>query len=182
MTYAIEKIVATAALSLLCISAAAAQAVGPQTAAPAPAAVDPHALYEQRCSKCHTEHGADLARQKLQFVDGAIRIKRTGKAIEAVLGKHHGVTLTTDETTALAGLFELGIKSKGVFQRHCAICHKSGVAFTRRSVEMKDDRLVARKAGTEIGAFLGQHSRATPAEIEVLIEMMKYQLRTKPKP
>lgn len=182
MTYAIEKAVATAALSLLCMSAASAQAVGPQTTATAPSAIDPHALYEQRCSKCHTEHGADLARQKLQSVDGAVRVKRTGKAIEALLSKHQGVTLTTDETSALAGLFDLGIRSKGVFQRHCAICHKSGVAFTRKSVEMKDGRLIAKKAATEIGAFLGQHSRATPAEIEVLIEMMKYQLRTKPKP
>ncbi len=180
MTRIIAKAITATATALLLVTAATAQQAETNAAAP-PTTIDAHALYEQRCGSCHDEHGADLARKKLKSVDGAIRVTRTGKAVESLLARHHGVTLTKEETGALVGLFDIGLRSKGVFQKHCALCHTSGVAFTRKSVEAKAGQLYAKKAGTEIGAFLGQHSRATPAEVELLIEMMKYQLRTKPK-
>ncbi|MBL8564183.1 MAG: hypothetical protein JNM89_00530 [Hyphomicrobiaceae bacterium] len=180
MTRTIAKVIASTATALLLATTTNAQDATTKTAAPQ-TTIDPHALYEQRCGSCHYEHGADLARKKLKIVDGTIRIARTGKAVESLLAQHHGVTLTSEETAALVGLFDIGLRSKGVFQKHCALCHTSGVTFTRKSIAVKDGRLYARKAGTEIGPFLGQHSRATPSEIELLIEMMKYQLRTKPK-
>lgn len=165
----------TGLLALLLLAAAPA---GPATAAEAP--TDAHALYEQRCSKCHFEHGADLARQKMTSKAGAISITRTGKPIDSVLNRHHGVTLTAPELAALKGLFEIGIDTGGIFQHRCASCHKSGVTFARQNLELKDGRLTGKKTGTDVRAFLAGHGGAEAAEIDKLARMLQYQVETAP--
>lgn len=169
-----RRLVATAA------GAAAAVLLANVPAIRAAETVDPHAVYEKRCGGCHFEHGADLARQKMTVKNAALVVTRTGKPVDGILKSHHGVKLTAAELSALTGLFSLGIETGGIFQRRCASCHKTGAAFARESLEIKDGRLMARKSGAEVRAFLATHGGADPAEIDKLARMLQYQIETGP--
>lgn len=150
-------------------------------AATAGTVIDPHQVYEQKCGGCHFEHGADLARQKLAIAGGAVTLARTGKPIETVLARHHGVTLKEVELRAIVDLFRKGITWGGVFQHRCATCHHKAAEFAREHLEMVDGKLVTRQ-GRDVEALLAHHGEATAAEIATLTEMLEFQLRTAPKP
>lgn len=147
-------------------------------ACPANAQVDPHGLYERKCLGCHSEHAADLARQKFKLDSDVLSVARTGARVDVLLRKHHGVSLSGAEATALVGLFKSGITWAGVYQRLCARCHDKAVSFARDRLAIREGQLVSRKAGTEIGAVLKQHGGASDAEIATLLEMLRYQLAT----
>lgn len=138
----------------------------------------PHGIYERRCHSCHAEHGADLARQKLKIDNDVLTVARTGGRVEVLLRKHHGVTLSVDETAALLALFKSGIQWAGVYQRLCARCHDKAVGFARERLLVRDGRIVSRKTGDEVGALLTRHGGATAAEISTLLDMLRYQLVT----
>lgn len=141
---------------------------------------DPHQIYEERCRNCHFEHGADLARQKLRVVSGVLQVARTGKPTNRLLQDHHGVKLTAAEIAVLTELFTSGLKWGGVFQHRCARCHQSAANFARTRLMMADGRIVTRTDNVDVAGYLLTHGEATPAEIETLIEMLKFQIRTAP--
>jgi len=139
---------------------------------------DPHGIYERRCRTCHTEHGADLARQKFKIEQDVLTVARTGAKVDVLLRKHHGVALSVADTTALLTLFKSGIQWAGVYQRLCSRCHEKAVVFARERLLLREGQIVSRKGGGEVGALLTQHGGATDAEIATLLEMLRYQLVT----
>lgn len=151
-----------------------ASAAAAQDGAPAP---DPHKIFEQSCMRCHTGHGADLARQKMKIAGGELQIARTGKPMTALLSSHYGVKLGGPELTALLGLFEDGIERKGAFQHRCAVCHGHAVEFARGTLILKDGTLRTKAGNTDVAAFLKTHHEATPEELDVIVTMLKEQLQ-----
>lgn len=145
---------------------------------PASAQEDPHSVYERRCHGCHTEHGADLARQKFKLENDVLSVTRTGRRVDVLLRKHHGVVLSSAETTALLTLFKSGIRWAGAYQRLCARCHDKAAGFARERLRLQEGQIVSRKDGTEVGTLLKQHGGATDEEIATLLEMLRYQLAT----
>ena len=144
--------------------------------------IDPHTLYETKCQGCHTEHGADLARQKLTMAKQTLQVSRTGATLDRLLHKHHGVTLSATEATALTVLFTSGIRWSGVFQHRCTKCHGKAVTFARSELTTKDGIVRTKKSNDDVDAFLTKgHGESTPAEIKLLLEMFRYQLDTAPR-
>lgn len=141
---------------------------------------DPHAVFEQRCKSCHSEHGADLARQRMTLKDGAVRVLRTGQPVEALLRAHRGVRLTAAEQAGLVELFGQGVRG-GVFQHRCASCHDKAVTFARDKLVMKDGALRTRGDDRLVADMLAGHGEATPAEIGALVDMLTWQLATTPR-
>ena len=139
---------------------------------------DPHSIYERRCHTCHVEHGADLARQKFKLDNDVLTIARTGARVEVLLRKHHGVMLSSSETTALLTLFKSGIQWAGVYQRLCARCHDKAAGFARERLRIQEGQIVSRKDGTDVGTLLKQHGGAKHEEIAILLTMLRYQLAT----
>ena len=150
----------------------------PLGAPSASAQEDAHGIYERRCNGCHVEHGADLARQKFTLDKDVLSVSRSDVRVDVLLRKHHGVTLTPPEASALVTLFKSGIKWAGVYQRLCARCHDKAVGFARERLLLREGEVVSRRNGVEVGAFLKQHGGATDEEIATLIEMLRYQLVT----
>ncbi len=142
--------------------------------------LDAHRLYEQKCSSCHVEHAADFGRAKLEVVGDAVQTVRSGEPVEKLLGNHHGVKLSADETAALIELLRNTIRWGGEFQNHCAICHAQAASFARATLVLKDAALVTKDTGADVRQFLAGHGRANAAEIETLVEMLAYQVRTGP--
>lgn len=142
--------------------------------------IDAHTLYEKQCRGCHTEHAADLARQKFRIVSEQLQVSRTGVPAENLLRDHHGVLLDASQRVALGQLFASGIKWAGVFQHRCAICHGKAVAFAREKMILENDRLITQGSRIEVAGYLATHGDATPKEIETLLEMLRYQIRTAP--
>jgi len=143
--------------------------------------LDPHTVYEKACRSCHNEHGADMSRQKLELANGALRVARTKTAVEQLLKKHHGVKLSPAETAGLMDLFKKGITWAGVFQHRCARCHGRAAEFARARLGLVDGTVRSKASNIEVGPFLGSHGEATAAEIQTLVEMLKYQIETAPK-
>lgn len=145
-------------------------------------AIEPHSLYEAKCRGCHSEHAADLARLKLATVKDKLQVKRTGAPLDSLLRKHHGVTLSAAETDALRTLFKSGIRWAGVFQHRCARCHDKGVTFARSALTSANGRIKAIKSGRDVDDYLSAgHGEASPADVQTLLEMFRYQLETAPK-
>lgn len=145
-------------------------------------AADPHQLYEQRCQKCHFEHAADLARQKLRSIDNALQVTRTAQPVERLLRSHHGERLTAGEIAALSELFSSGLRWNGVYQHRCRRCHERAVTFARTRLKLEGDRLATRANDRDVDTFLLSHGDAGPEEIATLLEMFRFQLRTQPGP
>lgn len=158
---------------------AAHGAVAQQPAAPA---TDPHAVYERSCNRCHNEHGADFARQKLTLKGQALTVKRTGQALDALLKKHHGVQVTPADVAAMAALFKLGLSTEGAFQLRCGRCHDRAVSLARDALTIADGGMKLKKSGRDLATFLPGHggTDATPAEIEAITRALRFHLETAP--
>lgn len=145
-------------------------------------AVDPYQIYEQHCHKCHFEHGADLAMQKLRSVNGALQVARTGRPIGRLLRSHHGERMQAAESAALIELFASALRWGGVYEHRCMRCHERAVSFARTRLKLEDDRLVTHANGRDVEQFLATHGDASSAEIVTLLEMFRFQLRTSASP
>lgn len=168
--------------ALIAGSSVLAGLLGPPAASLAQVpAKDPHAVYEQRCGGCHNEHGADLARQKLKLAAGNVVVARTGRDLETLLKKHHGVQLTAGEWPALAALFKLGMATGGVYQLRCARCHETAVKLAREKLAVSDGRLVLRGSGKDVAAFLAGHGETQANEMDGLLQALRFHVETSPK-
>lgn len=168
---------AVAGMGLAAAALAGAQALAQQP----PAGPDPHAVYETRCQSCHFEHAADLARLKLRLDGETLVVKNTGKPLEPLLKRHHGISLTGQDWAAVAALFRLGLTTGGVFQYRCGRCHGRAVAFAREKLAFSEGRVVTRAGQREVAAFLTTHGEATAEEITRLIQALTFHLQTAPK-
>lgn len=140
--------------------------------------LDPHAVYEHHCGQCHFEHGADLARLKLELRGATLSVRRSGKTVDVLLRSHHGVQVTEAESRALIELMHNGLVWGGVFQHRCAGCHKQAASFARAALVLDGGALVTRHGGRDVRQLLSGHGEASSAEIDTLIEMLSYQVRT----
>ncbi|KAB2850219.1 MAG: hypothetical protein F9K44_05600 [Hyphomicrobiaceae bacterium] len=143
--------------------------------------VDPHAVYERHCIRCHSEHGADLARLRMNVTDGKLLVRRNSGPMEKLLRNHQGITLTDAEQRGLLTLFVAGIKWDGVYQHRCAKCHGPAVSFARDKLAVAGEKILTTTGNRDVGEFLKSHGEATASEIALLMDMLRFQLETKPR-
>lgn len=138
--------------------------------------VDPHALYESRCARCHEPHASDFARAQLKVEGGAVIGTKTGHELSALLDGHRGTNLTTIEIRALVDHFAAMMETGWVYQKKCTICHEPAVKLARIWLIMRDGRLMGRYTGRDIEGFLGNHGRLTAKEVQIVTKMLQRQL------
>ncbi len=166
--------------------AAAQQPVAPATnpapsASPPPPAspvIDPHALYEARCSGCHAPHGGDFAKQSLKAVDGVVIGARSGRPLGQILPSHRGTTQTPDEVKALVDHFGAILPTGWLYQDKCLGCHDRAVVLARSHLIVRDDALVGRYSGRDIAAFMSGHGRLDPRQRDIILAMLRRQLES----
>lgn len=162
-----------AVLSLVPGLAVAEQAIAPKQ-------TDPHALYEAKCSGCHAKHGLGLVQKSLKLDDQKRVVTKSGRPLETLLARHHGVKLTERESRALTDQFAAMLATGFVFQKKCAVCHQNGVGFARIYLEIRDGVLVSRLHDQPVAKFLETHGRADAQEIAKVTGMLRRHLETKP--
>jgi hypothetical protein len=146
-------------------------------AAEAAEPLDPHALFEQRCGRCHG-HAGELARDKLAIVGDTLRGRSSGQELVPFL-RRHGGGVNTAEAAALLDMFTRQVEAGGLFQERCRICHDPASGFARRTLIIDDDgRLRGRYTGNDIAEFLARHGRLRPEAIDPVVRMLRWQLES----
>ncbi|PLX37691.1 MAG: hypothetical protein C0606_05260 [Hyphomicrobiales bacterium] len=140
--------------------------------------IDPHALYEARCVRCHPPHAGEFVPSALERdEDGTIVGKHRGAAIDDLLVNGHG-RLSKEEVPVmldhLTRIFELG----SLFRNRCLICHDRAVDLARERLALKDGRVIGRYSGRDIATFLQSHGRLSLEEIAPVIDMLTRQIAT----
>lgn len=120
-----------------------------------------HALFEERCGRCH-ERSGDLAREGLVIEDGRLLIRETGGHVLDFLLRHYG-RLSRAQAQAFYDNFLRQVLGAGRFKERCAICHVRASELVRDLV-IEDGRLFGRYSGRRTGEFLLGHARLEAAE------------------
>lgn len=140
--------------------------------------IDPHELYEQRCSGCHAPHAGEFVHENLKRLGDKIIGRGTGKELRPFLAGGHG-NLAPLEIAAmvvhLTSIAEVG----ALFRNQCFICHGRAVALARSELIVRDGRVVGRYSGRDIETFLGRHGRLERGQISAIVQMLERQLATR---
>ena len=137
--------------------------------------VDPHLVYELRCSGCHTQHARDFVHDHLINLDGEVIGRKSGREVGAFLEAGHGL-LGSWQIEAIVAHFKVIQKSGSLFYKKCFSCHGRAVEFARKQLAIVDGKLIGRRSQRDIEAFLGKHGRLEPDEIAKMITTLKRQL------
>jgi len=92
--------------------------------------IDPHRLYEQRCSGCHAMHASEFVRDSLKVADGKLVGRRSGREVLTFLESGHR-RLTGAEAKAMVAQLTSIEASDGLYQQKCRICHDRAVNLAR---------------------------------------------------
>jgi hypothetical protein len=138
---------------------------------------DPHWLYEQHCSGCHTPHAGDFVRENLVLSDDKLVGRKSGRELRTVLESGHG-KLKPDEIETIVTLMTNIQQSGRLFQEKCMICHDRAVTLARSELILKDGELIGRYSKRDIEQFLSTHGRLSPDEVTKMVNVLKRQLTT----
>lgn len=168
------SIVASRRLAAICVLLAILVAGNQPTLA---RNIDPHGLYEQRCSGCHSAHAGQFVHDKLERLDEEIVGRGTGRELRSFLTAGHG-NLAPPEIDAMVAHLAAILERGALFREKCLICHGRAVTLARSELILRDGRLVGRYSGRDIAAFLQNHGRLELAQIPTIVEMFERQLST----
>ncbi len=141
--------------------------------------VDPHAVYEQKCTRCHEDHARAFADQHLIVVEGRVIGKQRSRDLENFLINGHG-KLDPSEVRPLVAHLKSVIGAGGLYQQKCRICHEPAVIFARIKLIIKDDKLLGRYSARGIAEFMAEHGRITQDEHPIIMDALKRQIETQP--
>jgi mono/diheme cytochrome c family protein len=139
--------------------------------------IDPHELYEQRCSGCHAPHAGEYVHDNLKRLGDKIVGRDTGMELRSFLTGGHGKLAPGEIDVMFAHLASI-LEGGALFRERCLICHGRAVALARSQIILRDGRLVGRYTGRDIGTFLENHGRLKGVQIATVIQMLERQLAT----
>lgn len=140
--------------------------------------IDPHGLYEDRCSGCHASHAGDFVHGSIDYSSGGGIGRKTSKRLHEFLTEGHG-GLSARQIDALLDLF-LGIHTRGrVFRDKCRGCHGRAEELARSRLIIRNGRLMGRYSGRDIEDFLSRHGRLEGAEVEMMTQTLESHVRAK---
>lgn len=138
-------------------------------------AIDPHALYEQRCSHCHAPHAGEFVPDHLEHHGDAIVGRRTGKALHSFLSAGHG-RLSADEIDVIVAHLAFILEQEALFRKHCLICHGRAVDLARSQLVIRNGTLMGRYTGRTTETFLEHHGRLQANDVARVVKMLERQL------
>jgi len=141
--------------------------------------VDPHAVYEQKCTRCHEDHARAFADQHLLVKGDRVIGKRRSRDLAKFLNNGHG-KLNPTEVAPLVAHFKSVIGANGLYKQKCRMCHEPAVNFSRIKLIMKDGKLLGRYSGRDIKEFMNEHGRVTQDELPIIMDALMRQLETQP--
>lgn len=141
--------------------------------------IDPHALYEQRCSGCHLPHAGDFARDTLERAGNTIVVRGTGKELRSFLARGHG-KLSPAEIDVMVDHLTFIVDAGALFRKKCFDCHGRAVVFARSELVLRDGTLYGRYSGRETAPFMENHGRLTGDQVATMVTMLKGQLAAQP--
>lgn len=137
--------------------------------------IDPHQLYEQKCSRCHAPHAGDFVHESLLFSDNRVLGRKSSRELPTFFDTGHG-NLAPDEIDTMVAFLTQIRQSGQLFHDKCLICHDRAARFARIELTIKDDRLVGRYSGRDIEPFLEKHGRLEADELSKIVTVLKRQL------
>lgn len=137
--------------------------------------IDPHALYEQRCSGCHAPHAGEFAHDNLESVGGTIAGRRTGKDLRSLLARGHGKLSPTEIDAMVAHLTSI-VEAGSLFREKCFICHGRAAVLARSELILRNGTLYGRYSGRNVEAFLENHGRLNGPQIATVVAMLTGQI------
>lgn len=147
--------------------------------APRDRPIDPHAVYERACAKCHEPHASSLVQSALRDEAGRPVTARAGRDLsEFLLQGHRGAAVSAAEVEALVAQFDAMLASRFIFRKKCATCHGRAVDFARQELVLRGGKLYHRHDYKAVEDVLAYHGEVIPAEIPVLIEMLTRNLES----
>ena len=137
--------------------------------------LDPHALYEGSCARCHESHAGEFVPKGLVRRGERILGRESGKELRAFLAAGHG-RLAPGEVDAMVAHLAFILEAGGLFRDKCLICHDRAVVLARRELILRDGRLIGRYTGRDIAVFLENHGRLDGDEVATILNMLERQL------
>lgn len=151
--------VATSLVALLIAFLAA-----PQSPA-APAGIDLHNYWEQRCESCHG-HAGEFARRFLSVEGGRLRGVHHRTDLHVFLRNHY---LNDDLIAPVTAMLIAQVTNPPLFSEKCASCHGRAADFARKSLVIKDGVLVGSTSGQKVSDYLTKHGGLAPNEIPTVV-------------
>ena len=139
--------------------------------------LDPHRIYEEKCSVCHQAHAGDFVSGALVDNGQEVVVRKSGQPARVLFESGHG-DLAPAETDALLAQFSLILGSGRVFKSKCRICHENAAELARRGLILEGETLTGRYTGRDIETFLRAHGRLTPSEVDTMVDVLKRALET----
>ncbi len=136
---------------------------------------DPHELYEQRCSGCHTDHARDFVQESILRADGKLIGRDSSMDVRAFLARGHGKLSAAEVEVMMTHLTSV-LDAGALFRDNCVICHGRAVLFARSQLGIRNEVLVGRYSGHAVAEFLKTHGRLEAAEIGVVVEALASQV------
>ena len=136
--------------------------------------IDPHALFEAKCGRCH-EHAGDFAREKLTIETGDVVGRQSGKPVLITLTSHFG-RLSEAETGLIVDMFRRQVLSDGLYKAKCRFCHDPAKNLARQTLILREGQLVGRYSGRSIEDLLSYHGRLQGDEQKTVLDMLTWQL------
>ncbi|WP_417669348.1 hypothetical protein [Roseibium sp.] len=137
--------------------------------------LDPHRIYERKCSGCHEDHAGDFVAANIDYVDGRAIWRASGRPVEAFLSRKHG-KLTPSERKVLVDHLNKVAEMGGLYREKCLICHDRAVVLARSRLIIRADKLTGRYSKRDIADFLKTHGRLSLEEAERMTATLRRQL------
>jgi hypothetical protein len=136
--------------------------------------IDPHALFEAKCVRCH-DHAGVFARETLTIEAGEVVGRRSGKPVLKTLAGHFG-KLSEAEAGLIVDMFRRQILSDGLYKAKCRFCHDPAKKLARQTLILREGQLVGRYSGRSIEDLLSYHGRLKGHEQKTVLDMLIWQL------
>lgn len=136
----------------------------------APAAIDLHAYWDNRCRDCHGDAGA-FARRTLRVEQGRLVGAHHDQppALQRFLQNHY---LSDDLIEPVTAMLTAQVATPALFKAQCGGCHGTAAAFARESLVWRDGVLTGKKSGRPVDAYLRTHGGFAPADVPEMVKTL----------
>ena len=135
----------------------------------APAEVDLHDYWDQRCSYCHG-HSSEFARRFLRVDQGRLRGVHRRDDLDVFLRNHY---LTEQLVAPVRAMLMAQLTTKPLFGEKCAGCHGTAAAFARQSLGVVNGVLVGTASGIKVVDYLASHGRLESHDVPIIVDTLR---------
>ncbi len=137
-------------------------------ASSAPAGIDLHDYWDQRCMNCHG-HAGEFARRSLRVVDGQLQGAHHRTNLNVFLRHHY---LSDSLIEPVSAMLIAQLMTPPVYATHCRRCHGTAAEFARGSLSLRDGVLQSAPSARALAQTLASHGGLSPSDARVVIDTL----------